>query len=96
MPSEFDQILVSNRPMVDVRAPLEYAKGSFPRAINLPLLEDDERARVGYCYKQQGPSAAMTLGQQLVCGAIKQSRLAAWVAFVQQHQDAVFCCKRRM
>ncbi len=94
MPSEFDQILVSDSPMVDVRAPLEYAKGSFPRATNLPLLQDDERARVGYCYKQQGQSAAVVLGHQLVCGVIKQSRLAAWVAFVQQHQDAIFYCFR--
>jgi tRNA 2-selenouridine synthase len=42
--------------------------------INLPL-DDDERQRVGTCYKQQGQQAAIVLGHELVSGAIKAERI---------------------
>jgi tRNA 2-selenouridine synthase SelU len=38
----------------------------MPAAINLPLMNDDERAAVGTCYKRQGPEAALALGHSLV------------------------------
>ena len=50
----------------------------MPTAINLPLMNDDERAAVGTCYKRQGPDAALALGHQLVNGEIRARRLAAW------------------
>ena len=33
--------------IIDVRAPSEYAEDHVPGAINLPVLSDEERARVG-------------------------------------------------
>ena len=47
-------ILANNTPIIDVRAPIEFNQGSIPNAINLPLMNDEERAAVGTCYKQQG------------------------------------------
>ena len=38
--------------VIDVRAPAEYADDHLPGAISLPVLDDDERARVGTIYKQ--------------------------------------------
>ena len=32
--------------IIDVRAPLEFAEDHIPGAINLPVLSDDERARL--------------------------------------------------
>ncbi|HCQ35909.1 MAG TPA: tRNA 2-selenouridine(34) synthase MnmH, partial [Alcanivorax sp.] len=55
-------------PLLDVRAPVEFAKGAFPTASNLPLLDDNERHRVGIRYKQQGQQAAIDLGNELVSG----------------------------
>ncbi len=40
----------------------------MPAALNLPLMNDDERAAVGTCYKRQGPEAALALGHSLVNG----------------------------
>ncbi|WP_254890696.1 rhodanese-like domain-containing protein, partial [Cronobacter sakazakii] len=40
--------------LIDVRAPVEFAQGAMPGAINLPLMNNDERAAVGTCYKQHG------------------------------------------
>lgn len=52
--------------IIDVRAPSEFAEDHLPGAINLPVLDDEERARVGTIYKQVAPFAARKIGAALV------------------------------
>ena len=52
--------------IIDVRAPSEYAEDHLPGAINLPVLSDEERARVGTIYVQDSPFKARKLGAALV------------------------------
>lgn len=52
--TDYRAILASDTPLIDVRAPIEFAQGAMPAALNLPLMNDDERAAVGTCYKRQG------------------------------------------
>ncbi|SDE87199.1 tRNA 2-selenouridine synthase [Celeribacter baekdonensis] len=52
--------------VIDVRAPLEFAEDHIPGAINLPVLNDLERAEVGTIYKQQSPFLARKLGAAMV------------------------------
>lgn len=52
--------------IIDVRAPAEYADDHLPGAINLPVLDDAERAHVGTIYKQVSPFDARKLGAALV------------------------------
>ena len=52
--------------IIDVRSPAEYAEDHVPGAINLPVLDDEERARVGTIYKQQSPFLARKIGAALV------------------------------
>ena len=52
--------------LVDVRTPSEYAKGHIPGAMNLPLFDDKERARVGTVYKREGRNSAVSLGLKIV------------------------------
>ncbi|MFC6687190.1 tRNA 2-selenouridine(34) synthase MnmH [Jhaorihella thermophila] len=52
--------------VIDVRSPAEYAEDHVPGAINLPVLDDEERARVGTIYKQQSPFLARKIGAALV------------------------------
>lgn len=52
--------------IIDVRAPAEFAVDHLPGAISLPVLDDDERARVGTIYKQVSPFSARKLGAALV------------------------------
>lgn len=52
--------------IIDARAPAEYAEDHLPGAISLPVLDDDERARVGTIYKQVAPFTARKLGAALV------------------------------
>jgi len=67
----FDDIL-------DVRSPAEYADDHVPGAINVPVLNDAERAHIGTLYKQVSPFAAKKLG-------------AAWIARnIAQHLENQF------
>lgn len=50
----------------DARSPSEFRKAHIPGAVNFPLFNDDERAAVGTCYKNEGPEEAMLLGLDLV------------------------------
>ncbi|MFZ1662256.1 MAG: rhodanese-like domain-containing protein, partial [Paracoccaceae bacterium] len=52
--------------IIDVRSPAEFAEDHIPGAINLPVLDNDERARVGTIYKQQSPFLARKIGGALV------------------------------
>ncbi len=52
--------------IIDVRSPAEYAEDHLPGAISLPVLDDEERARVGTIYKQVSPFTARKLGAALV------------------------------
>ena len=91
---DFTPLFLTDTPMMDTRAPLEFEKGAFPHTVSLPLMTDNERAQVGTCYKQQGQDAAIALGNQLVCGAIKQQRLEQWLAFARDNPEGYLYCFR--
>ena len=52
--------------VIDVRSPAEFEEDRIPGAINLPVLDNEERARVGTIYKQESPFKARKLGAALV------------------------------
>lgn len=87
-------LLHDQRVLIDVRAPVEFAQGALPGAINLPLMDDEERHRVGIEYKQRGQQAAIELGQRLVSGGIKAARVNAWLQALEAHPDAIVYCFR--
>ena len=91
---DYHQLLLDGTPMIDVRAPIEFATGSLPNAVNLPLMSDDERHQVGICYKEQGQQAAIELGHQLVQGDVKAQRIEAWKSFMAANPNAVLYCAR--
>lgn len=92
--ADYQQILLSGAPLFDVRAPVEFSRGSFPGAVNLPLMDDVERTQVGTCYKQHGQEAAIALGHRLVSGELKQARIDAWAAFAAEHPQGYLFCFR--
>jgi tRNA 2-selenouridine synthase len=57
-----DFLTTAAGPILDVRAPAEYAQGHIPGALSLPLFTDEERARIGTTYKQVNPDKAVLLG----------------------------------
>lgn len=91
---DYRALFLSGAPLLDVRAPVEFAAGAFPGAVNIPLLADDERAQVGTTYKQQGQEAAIALGHRLVSGETRAARISAWTRFARQHPDGYVYCFR--
>jgi tRNA 2-selenouridine synthase len=57
--SRFDDI-------IDVRSPSEFRDDHIPGAVNFPVLNDEERARVGTIYKQTSAFDAKKIGAALV------------------------------
>ncbi|WP_110685859.1 tRNA 2-selenouridine(34) synthase MnmH [Salinicola aestuarinus] len=82
------------RPLIDVRAPIEFAAGSLPGAINLPLMDDDERREVGTRYRHAGQAAAVELGNRLVSGERRRQRLEAWAQHIRAAPESVLYCFR--
>ena len=52
--------------VIDARSPSEYAEDHLPGAVNWPVLDDDERRRIGTEYKQISPFDAQKRGAALV------------------------------
>ena len=90
----FTELLLNSTPLIDVRAECEYHDGHIPHSVNLPLLNDGERAEVGTCYKRKGQEAAITLGTELVSGDAKKERMTAWIRFIADNPTAVILCFR--
>jgi len=61
--------------IIDARSPSEFAEDHLPGAINLPVLDDAQRAEVGTIYKQVSPFQARKIG-----GALAAANVARHVA----------------
>ncbi|MDA3845588.1 MAG: tRNA 2-selenouridine(34) synthase MnmH [Vallitaleaceae bacterium] len=92
--NNFKNIVLNESPLIDVRAPIEFQKGAFINAVNLPLMSDDERHRVGTVYKKNGHEAAVALGHELVTGAVRAERINAWTHYMAHYPDAMLYCFR--
>ena len=88
------QILLELIPIIDVRSPIEFAHGAVPNAVNLPLLNDDERRKVGLAYKAGGQVSAITRGLEILPKENRDVRVNRWVRFLERHPNAVICCWR--
>ena len=81
-------------PLIDVRAPIEFNQGHMPNSINLPILTDEERHRIGIVYKQQGNEAAVRVGHKLVSGTVKAERIAGWLKACEDNPTTQIMCWR--
>jgi tRNA 2-selenouridine synthase len=52
-------------PVIDVRSPGEFNQGHIPGAYNIPIFDNDERARVGTTYVKIGKEPAIELGKTI-------------------------------
>ena len=90
----FAELFLNDVQMMDARAPVEFAKGAFPGVVNLPLMNDLERQKVGTCYKQHGQQAAIELGHRLVSGQVKADRIQGWADFARNNPQGYIYCFR--
>ncbi len=77
--------------IVDVRSPAEFAEDRIPGAWNCPVLDDDERARVGTMYAQESPFAARKVGAALVARNIAHHVETRFASFPRGWRPLVYC-----
>ncbi|MCL7744955.1 tRNA 2-selenouridine(34) synthase MnmH [Guyparkeria hydrothermalis] len=92
--TDIASVFLDDRPLMDLRAPVEFDQGAFPSAENVPLLTDEERHQVGIRYKEAGQDAAIALGYELVDAEEKARRVAQWRSFAQAHPEGLLYCFR--
>ena len=91
---DYQSLFLDDLPLLDVRAPIEFNKGAFPHASNLPILDDTQRHEIGSRYADQGQDAAIELGLKLATDEVRQQRLDAWRSFIQHNPHAHLYCFR--
>ncbi len=92
--SELPRLAREGWRIVDVRAPVEFSEGAIPGSLNLPIMNDEERARVGTEYKVNGADAAVALGMKLVAGPLRAERTRAWVEALASSERSLLTCFR--
>ena len=91
---DYRSILLNDTPLLDVRAPVEFDQGAFPRAENFPLINDQEREEIGIRYKHLGHEEALQLGHELVQGDIKSQRVRTLAELFEHYPQGVLYCFR--
>lgn len=77
--------------ILDARSPAEFAEDHVPGAISCPVLDDEERARVGTIYKQISPFDAKKIGAALVARNIAHHIEDLFVAKPKTWKPLVYC-----
>ncbi len=77
--------------IIDVRSESEFAEDHMPGAINLPVLNDAERAKVGTIYKQVCPFDARKVGAAIVARNIAQHLDTHFAAKDKSYHPLVYC-----
>ena len=83
------------RRVIDVRSPGEVARGAIPGAVELPILDDEERHAVGLRYAEDGQEAAIEEGRLRTEGDMPR-RAAAWRAAAVEAPSAFLCWRGGM
>ncbi len=94
---EIEEYLLSDSEyvLIDTRTPAEYEKAHIPGAKNLPLLDNEERTRIGITYKQEGREAAVLLGFDLT-GHKWRSFIEKALVMAPDKKVAVYCWRGGM
>jgi tRNA 2-selenouridine synthase len=76
---------------IDTRSPAEFAEDHIPGALNAPVLDDAERARVGTHYKQVSGFEAKRIGAALVSRNIARHLETTLAGKPRQWRPLVYC-----
>ena len=77
--------------ILDARSPSEFAEDHLPGAINVPVLDDEERALVGTVYKQESAFDAKRIGAPLVSRNIARHIEALFAGKPRDWKPLVYC-----
>ena len=77
--------------VIDVRSPSEFAIDHLPGAINCPVLDDEERIKIGTLYKQVNTFEAKKVGAALVAKNIGHHIETRWLDKPRDWHPLVYC-----
>jgi tRNA 2-selenouridine synthase len=77
--------------VLDARSPAEFAEDHLPGAINVPVLDDEERAHVGTVYKQRSAFEAKRLGAPLAARNIAHAIEQRFAGKPRDWRPLVYC-----
>ncbi len=77
--------------IIDARSPAEFAEDHLPGAINLPVLDDEERARVGTLHNVESAFAAKKAGAALVSRRIAAHLESHLADKPKSYRPLVYC-----
>lgn len=77
--------------IIDARTEAEYALDHLPDAINCPVLDNEQRIRVGTMYKQIGSFEAKKVGAALVARNIAEHIETLWLDKPRDWKPLVYC-----
>ncbi|THF63366.1 tRNA 2-selenouridine(34) synthase MnmH [Pseudothauera rhizosphaerae] len=87
--TEFDQI-------IDARTPAEFAEDHLPGAINLPVLDNEQRIIVGTTYKQRSAFEARRIGGTMVLDNISRHLAGHLADKPKNWRPLVYCWRGGM
>ena len=77
--------------IIDTRSPAEFAEDHVPGATSCPVLDNEERARVGTLYKQLSPFDAKKLGAALVAKNVARHIETLFLERPKTWKPLVYC-----
>jgi tRNA 2-selenouridine synthase len=77
--------------VIDARSPAEFAEDHLPGAINAPVLDDEERARIGTIYKQRSAFEAKRAGAPLAARNIAAAIEERFAGKPREWRPLVYC-----
>ncbi|TAL37905.1 MAG: tRNA 2-selenouridine(34) synthase MnmH [Spirochaetes bacterium] len=89
-----DALLLPDPAFVDVRAPVEYGLDHIPGAVNIPVLDDGERAEIGTMYRIHGQEKAILKGTQIV--GEKLSSIVEEITRMKNRDIVIYCFRGGM
>jgi tRNA 2-selenouridine synthase len=78
---------------VDVRSPKEYAKATIPGAVNIPVLDDEDRKEVGTLYVSGRIDEAKMYGINAIAPRLPEM-FARYQGYVKAYDRVVIFCSR--
>ncbi|HIJ10992.1 TPA: tRNA 2-selenouridine synthase, partial [Candidatus Woesearchaeota archaeon] len=77
-----DALKKENIQFIDTRTPNEFAEDHLPKAVNIPLLSNEERAIIGLLYKQTSREKAIEKGVELF-----SPKLPVFLSQINKHRS---------
>ncbi|MFP4022129.1 MAG: tRNA 2-selenouridine(34) synthase MnmH [Halanaerobium sp.] len=88
-----ESLSLKNSIYIDARTKAEYKEATIPGAVNIELLNNEERKIIGTVYKQQSPKKAKLKGVELVSPKIP-GLIAEVNQLVQKYDNLIIFCSR--